>query len=81
MVSLEVYIACLLRILNLVMNSLGLGIQLMEALDLKEINCRVSLSFNAATRFYQEPLSASLDPLLEAHQIGIETGRFLQCRL
>ena len=53
-----------------------LGIQLMEALDLKEINCRVSLSFNAATRFYQEPLSASLEPLLEAHKIGIETGDF-----
>ncbi len=53
-----------------------LGIQIMEALDLKEINCRVSLSFNAATRFYQEPLSASLEPLLEAHKIGIETGDF-----
>ena len=53
-----------------------LGIQLMEALDLKEINCRVSLAFNAATRFYQEPLSASLEPLLEAHQMGIETGDF-----
>ncbi len=53
-----------------------LGIQLMEALDLKEINCRVSLFFNAATRFYQEPLSASLEPLLEAHKIGIETGDF-----
>ena len=53
-----------------------LGIQLMEALDLKEINCRVSLSFNGATRFYQEPLSATLEPLLEAHQMGIETGDF-----
>ena len=53
-----------------------LGIQLMEALDLKEINCKVSLAFNAATRFYQEPLSASLEPLLEAHQMGIETGDF-----
>ncbi len=53
-----------------------LGIKLMEALDLKEINGRVSLAFNAATRFYQEPLSASLEPLLEAHKIGIETGDF-----
>ena len=53
-----------------------LGIKLMEALDLKEINCKVSLAFNAATRFYQEPLSASLEPLLEAHQMGIETGDF-----
>ncbi len=53
-----------------------LGIQLMEALDLKEINCRVSGGFNGVTRFYREPLSASLDPLLEAHQMGIETGDF-----
>ena len=53
-----------------------LGIQLMEALDLKEINCRVSGAFNRATRFYREPLSASLDPLLEAHKMGIETGDF-----
>ena len=53
-----------------------LGIQLMEALDLKEINCRVSTYFNDATRFYREPLSASLDPLLEAHKMGIETGDF-----
>ncbi len=53
-----------------------LGIQLMEALDLKEINCRVSMGFNGATRFYREPLSASLDPLLEAHKMGIETGDF-----
>ena len=54
-----------------------LGIQLMEALDLKEINCRVSGGFNGGTRFYREPLSASLDPLLEAHKVGIETGDFL----
>ncbi len=53
-----------------------LGIQLMEALDLKEINCSVSGLFNLATRFYREPLSTSLDPLLEAHQMGIETGDF-----
>ena len=53
-----------------------LGIQLMEALDLKEINGRVSMGFNGGTRSYREPLSASLDPLLEAHQIGIETGDF-----
>ncbi len=50
-----------------------LGIQLMEALDLKEINCRVSGGFNGVTRFCREPLSASLDPLLEAHKMGIET--------
>ena len=49
----------------------------MEALDLKEINCKVSLSFNGATRFYREPLSATLEPLLEAHQRGIETGDFV----
>ncbi len=53
-----------------------LGIQLMEALDLKEINCRVSGGFNGAIRFYREPLSASLEPLLEAHKMGIETGDF-----
>ena len=53
-----------------------LGIKLMEALALKEINCRVSFAFNTATRFYREPLSASLDPLLEAHQMGIEMGDF-----
>ena len=53
-----------------------LGIQLMEALDLKEINCRVSNSFNGGIRFYREPLSASLEPLLEAHKMGIETGDF-----
>ena len=53
-----------------------LSIQLMEALALKEINGRVSFAFNTATRFYQEPLSASLEPLLEAHQMGIETGDF-----
>ena len=53
-----------------------LSIQLMEALALKEINGRVSFAFNTATRFYQEPLSASLYPLLEAHQMGIETGDF-----
>ena len=53
-----------------------LGIQLMEALDLKEINGKVSMGFNGVTRFYREPLSASLDPLLEAHQMGIETGDF-----
>ena len=49
----------------------------MEALDLKEINCRVSFAFNGAIRFYREPLSASLDPLLEAHKMGIETGDFI----
>ena len=54
-----------------------LGIQLMEALDLKEISCRVSGAFNRATRFYREPLSASLEPLLEAHKMGIETGDFI----
>ena len=54
-----------------------LGIQLMEALDLKEINCRVSTYFNGTTRFYREPLSASLEPLLEAHKIGIESGDFI----
>ena len=53
-----------------------LGIQIMEALDLKEINGRVSNAFNSSARFYQEPLSASLEPLLEAHQMGIETGDF-----
>ncbi len=53
-----------------------LGIQLMEALDLKEINCRVSGGFNVGIRIYREPLSASLDPLLEAHKMGIETGDF-----
>ena len=53
-----------------------LSIQLMETLDLKEINCRVSGLFNRTIRFYREPLSASLDPLLEAHKMGIETGDF-----
>ena len=53
-----------------------LGIQIMEALALKEINCRVSNVFNSSARFYQEPLSASLEPLLEAHKMGIETGDF-----
>ena len=53
-----------------------LGIQLMEALDLKEINCRVSGGFNGGTRSYREPLSATLEPLLEAHKMGIETGDF-----
>ena len=53
-----------------------LGIQIMEALDLKEINCRVSGGFNGVTRFCREPLSASLEPLLEAHKMGIETGDF-----
>ena len=53
-----------------------LGIQIMEALDLKEINCRVSGVFNRVIRFYREPLSASLDPLQEAHKLGIETGDF-----
>ena len=54
-----------------------LGIKLMEALDLKEINCKVSGVFNGGIRSYREPLSASLDPLLEAHKIGIETGDFV----
>ena len=54
-----------------------LGIKLMEALDLKEINCRVSRAFNSANRSYREPLSASLDPLLETHKMGIETGDFI----
>ena len=53
-----------------------LGIQLMEALDLKEINCRISRVFNRSIRFYGVPLSATLDPLLEAHKMGIETGDF-----
>ncbi len=53
-----------------------LGIQLMEALDLKEINCKVSGGFNGGIRSYREPLSASLEPLLEAHKMGIETGDF-----
>ena len=53
-----------------------LGIQIMEALALKKINCRVSRVFNLSIRFYREPLSATLDPLLEAHKMGIETGDF-----
>ncbi len=53
-----------------------LGMQLMEAFALKKINCRVSRVFNLSIRFYREPLSASLDPLLEAHKMGIETGDF-----
>ena len=53
-----------------------LGIQIMEALDLKEINCRISRVFNRSIRFYGEPLSATLDPLLYAHKMGIETGDF-----
>ena len=48
----------------------------MEALALKKINCRVSRVFNIAIRIYREPLSETLDPLLEAHQMGIETGDF-----
>ena len=54
-----------------------LGIKLMEALDLKEINCRVSGGFNGGARFYREPLSATLEPLLEAHKMGIEAGDFV----
>ena len=54
-----------------------LGIKLMETLDLKKINCSVSRAFNGAIRFYREPLSASLDPLLEYYKMGIETGDFL----
>ena len=58
-----------------------LGIQIMETLDLKEINCRVSRVFNIAIRIYREPLSETLDPLLEAHKMGIETGDFTNaCR-
>ncbi len=53
-----------------------LSIQLMEALDLKEINCRVSGGFNGAIRSYREPLSATLEPLLEAHKMEIEIGDF-----
>ena len=53
-----------------------LGIQIMEALDLKEINYRVSGGFNGAIRSYREPLSASLEPLLEAHKMEIEIGDF-----
>ena len=53
-----------------------LGIQIMEALDLKEINSRVSRLFNSTIRIYQEPLSGTLDPVLEAHKMGIETGDF-----
>ena len=53
-----------------------LGIQSMEALDLKKINCSVSKVFNGSVRFYREPLSTSLEPLLETHQMGIETGDF-----
>ncbi len=53
-----------------------LGMQIMEALDLKEIHCRVFRIFNGLIRIYREPLSASLDPLLEAHKMGIETGDF-----
>ena len=53
-----------------------LGMQIMAAFDLKEIHCRVSRIFNGHIRFYREPLSASLDPLLEAHKMGIETGDF-----
>ena len=53
-----------------------LGMQLMEALALKKINCRVSRVFNHSIRFYRETLSASLEPLLEAHKMGIETGDF-----
>ena len=53
-----------------------LSVQIMEALDLKEINCRVSGGFNGAIRFYREPLSVTLDPLLEAHKMEIEIGDF-----
>jgi PAS domain S-box-containing protein len=53
-----------------------LGIQIMEALDLKEINCRISTAFNGYAQIYREPVSATLDPLLEAHKMGIETGDF-----
>ena len=53
-----------------------LGMQIMEALDLKEIHSRVSRIFNGLIRFYREPLSASLEPLLEAHKMGIESGDF-----
>ncbi|MDC0230052.1 AAA family ATPase [Deltaproteobacteria bacterium] len=51
-----------------------LGIQLMAALDRKEIDCIVSGRFNSSVRFFREPLSASLEPLREAHKIGIGTG-------
>ena len=53
-----------------------LAIQLMETVDLKKINSGVSKTFNISIRPLKEPLSASLDPLLEAHQMGIETGDF-----
>ena len=58
------------------MNSVVWAWQIMETLDLKEINCRVARIFNGSIRFYREPLSATLDPLLEAHKMGIETGDF-----
>ena len=70
------FIYCIMQDLEFGYELGRLSIQLMEALDLKEINCSVSGGFHRSIRNYREPLSASLEPLLEAHQMGIETGDF-----
>jgi len=51
-----------------------LGLQMFDKFDSKEIKCKVYNMFNSFVRHWREPARASLEPLRETMQIGLETG-------
>lgn len=51
-----------------------LALMLQEHLGTREWDCRVLVYVYVLLNHWQEPLRKSLDPLLAAHSVGMETG-------
>jgi signal transduction histidine kinase len=51
-----------------------LGTNLLSKFNIKEIKAKVNQTFNAHVRHWQEPITETLQPLLEAYTAGLETG-------
>ncbi|WP_353571573.1 ATP-binding sensor histidine kinase [Candidatus Albibeggiatoa sp. nov. BB20] len=51
-----------------------LALNLVECSHTREMKTRILVMFNAFIRHFKEPLEDSLQPLLDAYHIGLETG-------
>jgi len=51
-----------------------LGMELLDHFNTQAIRCQVSFTFSTQIQHWQEPIRDSLEPMLDALQIGLETG-------
>ncbi|WP_017660447.1 trifunctional serine/threonine-protein kinase/ATP-binding protein/sensor histidine kinase [Baaleninema simplex] len=51
-----------------------LAIEILDRFETREYQCKIYELFNAHIRHWKEPVGATLEPLKEAVQIGLETG-------